>query len=405
MNSVEEIWKKRLLKHYEEMQKYLKYMLNDHLLIVLVILAGAAAIGYSNWLTDIPEGFPTIWVIIFSFTLLLTFVGNRTLLEEPDQIFLLPLEEKMSSYFRSALVFSFVTQMGWMLLVAVILAPLYSTGTSYNGNDYLFLLLQLVLIRAWNHYMIWMFIHYIDGGPKWIDSALRIAVNFVAVFLIVQQSWLLAIVVYIVMIGLLLFFRKMTISKPIRWNYLIEEEQKKQQRFYRLANLFTDVPHVKNEVKRRKIFDFVLRMIPFQNKETFRFLYTASFLRSGDYIGLWFRLTVIGGLFLIFMDLPIWGIALLIVAIIYLTGVQLSVLYKKYDFLILPDLYPILKEEKRANFSRLLFVLLVIQGSILSIVSLVSVMSIFSLLVFLAQGLFAYFLVYQYILKRYLKEI
>ncbi|MDG3044146.1 ABC transporter permease [Bacillus sp. B6(2022)] len=36
-------------------------------------------------------------------------------------------------------------------------------------------------------------------------------------------------------------------KQPFQWELHISDELKRKQRFYRLANLFTDVPHLKNK--------------------------------------------------------------------------------------------------------------------------------------------------------------
>jgi len=66
-------------------------------------------------------------------------------------------------------------------------------------------------------------------------------------------------------------------------------------RLYRIANMFVDVPALKERVSRRKWLDFVLSMIG--EKRTYLYLYTRTFLRSGNYFGLYMRLLVIGGVF------------------------------------------------------------------------------------------------------------
>src|SRR5699024_8531806 len=83
----------------------------------------------------------------------------------------------------------------------------------------------------------------------------------------------------------------------INWHLLVEKDLNRMQSFYRLANLFTDVPHIKSRMKKRKwLVACVNRFIPFKNKYTFDYLYRITFFRSGDYLGMYIRLLVIGGL-------------------------------------------------------------------------------------------------------------
>ena len=43
----------------------------------------------------------------------------------------------------------------------------------------------------------------------------------------------------------------------LKWDLLIAQEEKRMASFYRLANLFTDVPKLKDTVKRRKWLDII----------------------------------------------------------------------------------------------------------------------------------------------------
>ena len=68
---------------------------------------------------------------------------------------------------------------------------------------------------------------------------------------------------------------------------------------YRIANMFVDVPALKERVARRKWLDFILSMIG--EKRTYLYLYTRTFLRSGNYFGLYVRLLALGGVILYFI--------------------------------------------------------------------------------------------------------
>lgn len=56
MNNMLDIWQSRPQEHIKETRTYMKYMLNDHLVIVLIFLAGAAS-WYSKWIRTFPLTF------------------------------------------------------------------------------------------------------------------------------------------------------------------------------------------------------------------------------------------------------------------------------------------------------------------------------------------------------------
>ena len=64
-------------------------------------------------------------------------------------------------------------------------------------------------------------------------------------------------------------------GKPLNWEYLISEEGKKMMLLYRIANMFIDVPALKERVSRRKWLDFILSIIG--EKRTYLYLYTRTF--------------------------------------------------------------------------------------------------------------------------------
>ena len=103
-------------------------------------------------------------------------------------------------------------------------------------------------------------------------------------------------------------------------------------RFYRFANLFTDVPHLRGAVKRRQWLDFVMSGIPFKKGQAQRYLVARTFIRTDDLFYLWIRLTAIGALFAAFISAqPItWIIA---GALSFATVIQLKqALVSKGDF-------------------------------------------------------------------------
>src|SRR5699024_10835108 len=78
----------------------------------------------------------------------------------------------------------------------------------------------------------------------------------------------------------------------IVWDLLVEKDHSRMQFFYRIANMFTDVPHLKNRAKRRKYLDGLIAKIPFAKKYTYDYLYRITFIRSGDYLNMYVRLFV-----------------------------------------------------------------------------------------------------------------
>ena len=54
---MKEFYLKRQQKHRQSMMKYLKYILNDHFLLVMLISMGGFGLYYSEFIKTIPEDF------------------------------------------------------------------------------------------------------------------------------------------------------------------------------------------------------------------------------------------------------------------------------------------------------------------------------------------------------------
>ena len=52
MSNIENIFINRSKRERETRLKYSKYIFNSHLIMFLIIVAGAVIINYSNWLTS-----------------------------------------------------------------------------------------------------------------------------------------------------------------------------------------------------------------------------------------------------------------------------------------------------------------------------------------------------------------
>ncbi len=71
MKTINELWKERVQAYITELQKYMKYMFNDHLLFVLIFGGGAALYYYSQWVKTLPTSFPAAIIMAILFAIVL----------------------------------------------------------------------------------------------------------------------------------------------------------------------------------------------------------------------------------------------------------------------------------------------------------------------------------------------
>ncbi|AXI38470.1 exoprotein ABC transporter permease EscB [Bacillaceae bacterium ZC4] len=401
MRSINDIWPARLAAHIKETQTYLRYMLNDHLLLVIMFLLGGGAYAYQQWLDQLPPHFPSAFLMALLLALTVTFSQVRTLLKEPDIIFLLPMEKGLNHYFQRAFIYSYILQTVQMIVCLTILAPLYFQSGEGEGINYLFLIFQLTVIKYWNLWIQWKMTHFPERLSQIMDKFVRYAVNFTVIYLAVKES-MLSLFIYGMMALVTIYFFKITRNKTLQWEFLILQENRKLQSFYRLANMFTDVPKLKAEAKRRKWMDWILSFIPYKQSNVFLYMFSRSFIRSGDYFGLFIRLLMIGVIVSIFLPLSLVSCIILPAAVLFLTGIQLTSLYKHYDALFIADLYPVPQNIKKKSFLRLLFTILFIELAVLTIVLLTQTNILFVGVQLAINALFAYIFVYMYFSGKFL---
>jgi ABC-2 type transport system permease protein len=378
MKSIDEIWKKRVNHHINETRAYLKYMLNDHLLFVFIFLAAGGALTYSKWLETISPDFPAIIIMTIVFSFIVNSSNVRTLLKEADMMFLLPMEHKLNNYFQKAFSYSMITQSFMIIVVIILFAPLYVKVTSANGSVLLYSLILLLLVKYWNLRISWKMGFFTDASAKWSDRLVRFALNASAIFFILSEQYLFVLIVFLLMTAYDVYFTKLVKPKAIKWDHLIKKEEEKKQSFYKIANLFTDVPKLKKRAKRRKYLDWILQQVKYDQKSVYEYLYVRGFLRSGDYFGIVIRLTIIGSVILTFINDQLVGNVIVVIVFTFLTGIQIMSLYKHFELLELPNLYPTAGKYRLNSFLKIIFRILLVQAIIFAIVTmLLSTLTIF----------------------------
>lgn len=398
MNSTA-LWKERFRHFLKEVRTYSKYVFNDHLKFIFVFIIGAGAYYYQQWLQTLTPSFPTALVMAVLIGLVLTAESIQTLLKEADLVYLLPVEEKLKPYFTKAFLFTFMIQLYIIAIVAAALAPLYFQQMKQTGAGYIWLVLAFVIVKAWNLFVAWEKSFLTDQNVQRADWFIRFILNGLFVYFLVERTSVMFIGgIVLLMVLYLVILYQMVKGKPLNWEYLISEEGKKMMLLYRIANMFIDVPALKERVSRRKWLDFILSIIG--EKRTYLYLYTRTFLRSGNYFGLYVRLLALGGVILYFIPF-LYGRFIVSLIFLYLIGYQLLTLWKHHRMKVWLDLYPVRGEEKKKDFLTLLNAILITGSIIFTIVFLLATKDFMMTGILLIVSIvFSIGFVYQYGAKR-----
>lgn len=372
MIDAKQLFNERLNNHFKQLSRYLRYIFNGHIAVALIFFISALAIFYQEWLSILPTDFPAGIVIGIVFGFIASYNPVRTLLRRPDLMFLIVAEQQLYSYFRRTLLYSFITHIYIVFLLAAILGPLYfHVFANRTGKIYLLTIIALLIIKGWNLMMNWWTIkvqHMIFYRVHWL---VRFLLNVSIFIYFIEGQMILTTVATLLLIGLLLYtyhIQKKFVG--LAWNDLVNIEERHLQSFYRLANLFTDVPQMNVPVKRRTwLTYFVQRFVPLQKTYTFDYLYRLSFIRSGDYLGMYVRLLLLGSLTIYFIN-SLWMKTGFVILFIYMSCFQLLTLYRHHRTILWLDLYPVPLNMKKDSFMRLMYELTLFKTFIFSLVFL-----------------------------------
>ncbi len=149
------LWKERFRHFLKEVRTYSKYVFNDHLKFIFVFIIGAGAFYYQKWLETLTPSFETAIVMGIVLGFVLTVGSIQTLLKEADLVYLLPVEEKLKTYFTKAFFFTFMMHLYVIAIVAAALAPLYFQQMKQTGGTYIWIVAILLLVKAWNLFVTW----------------------------------------------------------------------------------------------------------------------------------------------------------------------------------------------------------------------------------------------------------
>ena len=298
---MKDLFLKRKQAFRKECVGYLRYVLNDHFVLFLLVLIGFLAYQYSQLLQHFPENhWPILLFLGIVSVLLLAWGGIATYMEGPDKLFLLVSEEEVKSHLKGQTVRSLVFWLFVQTLFLLLFAPLFLA----MGYGLPVLLIYVLLL----------------GAGK---------------YLLFRQK-----------------ASKFFTETGLDWDYVISQESKRKQVLLRFFALFTQVKGVSNSVKRRAYLDFILKTVQKVPGKIWQNLYLRSYLRNGDLFALSLRLLLLSLLALLFIEQS-WIATAVVVLFNYLLLFQLLALYHAFDYQYLTQLFPLEKGEKEKGLKQI----------------------------------------------------
>ena len=282
---------------------YMRYVLNDHFVLFLLVLIGFLAYQYSQLLQDFPENhWPILLFLGIVSALLLAWGGIATYMEVPDKLFLLVAEEEVREHIQKQSLVSFIFWVSVQTLSLLLFVPLF-LAMGYG----LPVFLVYVLLLGTGKYLLFR-----HKASKFFTET------------------------------------------GLDWDYVIVQESKRKQVLLRFFALFTQVKGVSNSVKRRAYLDFILKTVQKVPGKIWQNLYLRSYLRNGDLFALSLRLLLLSLLAVIFIEQS-WIAMAVVVLFNYLMLFQLLALYRAFDYQYLTQLFPLEKGEKEKGLKQIVF--------------------------------------------------
>lgn len=299
---MKEVFQKRRRLFLGQCLKYLRYVLNDHFVLVLFFLLGFLMFQYGKLLQHFPKNVIWLEIILALVTLAMLSLGKiATYIEAPDKLFYLPKEEEVVSTIHQARIRSFGIWTVIQTIVMILLAPIF-----FKLGMSLVIFIVLVIVLA---------------ILKW--------------FVMTEKEKV--------------FFKDGHFS----WEAAINYESKRRQGILKFFALFTTVKGISASVKRRAYLDKLLGLVKKTHAKTWSNLYLRAFLRSSDYLALTLRLSLLSILALLFIPNHLVAAALALV-FNYLLLFQLLSLAQHFDYQYLTRLYPTSETQKKANLKAFL---------------------------------------------------
>ena len=371
--TLNDLFKKRQTNYIKEMMKYGRLIFNDHFVLILLLLLGAGGFTYSTYLETLALGdVASRMIVAFLFYLSVSMGTVNLFLEPADQIYLLPKEFAFKNIFKKKTAQSFLLSLVLVGILAVITWPIFVTTLGLATIDLVFVFVALASLKGLN-----LFTKVLPFFEKNQDTLKKFhlgitgikAVTLLSlVFLNVRLTSILILALAVV-VGYLFFTDRLFSAQLFNWAVMIEAEEKRLQRVYRLISMFATVPNIETSIKRLPWLDPALAWLSRRKPTAPYFYLLRTTARNSDYSMLVIRATVVGAILLATTGSFVISSVLLLL-FLYMIGFQLISLVTEIDRLPQFKMYPITQETKEKAVYDLIFQLLIFVSILLGLASL-----------------------------------
>lgn len=343
------VFKQRFGVWVEDVVKYSRYVANGGLLFTLYFTLIYGAFVYNQFLTDLDPAFPSEWIVALIWLLLPLGHRPRTLIQEADQVFLLPRLGEIQAFMTGIRLFNVVFAAVRAILVMLVVLPLLVRTQALTSVEVGAILATSVLISAAGR------LAKLEG-IKYVVLPSALASGLLMLFSVPLLTPVPALVPFV-----LLHVRRNRRIPLLDWLTL---EEKSKAQFNRVVSWFVDVPTMREDVRERSFIVSLLERSVLKQADAARYVYGLRVMRSNDSLDLVLRLSAVA---LVVMWLSGgWYVGLVVPLFVGLTALQLVPLFKRLDTVSMASWLPITRTERLVAYkwwaTRLLFAQLLALG-------------------------------------------
>ncbi|WP_214844624.1 ABC transporter permease [Exiguobacterium sp. s150] len=347
------VFRQRFGVWVEDVVKYSRYVANGGLLFTLYFTLIYGAFVYNQFLSGLDASFPSAWVVALAFLVLPLGHRPRTLLQEADQVFLLPELGNIRAYMNGVRLFNVVFASVRAVLLMLVVLPLLVRTLDVTPGEVLAIIATSVLLSVVGRLAKLESIRYVG-----VVSAFFSAGVMLVGFPIVTPVPSLLALIYLHI--------KRNERIPLA-DWLVLEQASKAQ-FNRVVSWFVDLPDMREDVKARPFIVNVMNRYLLKRTDAARYVYGLRIVRSNDSLDLMFRLSLVA--ILVMWLSGGWYVGLVVPLFVGLTALQLVPLFKRLDSVSIASWLPITRAERLAAYKWWTLRLLVGQALGLGIASL-----------------------------------
>ncbi|UXR87677.1 ABC transporter permease EcsB [Staphylococcus felis] len=372
------LFKKRLKAQRKERNYYNKFIFNGHFAIFLTILLGAFILGYGQWLKDVPSG--VNYSLIVSIALSVSSIFPlKTLLEDADQLFLLPFEKEMKKYIRESIVMSYFARVSLQIILLIIIFPLLNAIHPNQVTNFVIVCILAIVLPLLGLFLRWEW--YLYGLENWSCNGVLFILNLSGFYVIIDGSSYFGFGSIVFTILLTLLLKNINAKKHFPWALMIAQAQQHRMNYYKFVNMFTDVKGMTAPAVRRKYLDVFLKAPKhFDSHHMYPFLFVRNFLRGKDAFNITLRLVVITAVLMIWLSHPIVSSVIGGLAM-YMIILQMSQFYTQEAYSLWPQVWPVSEVKVIEGYQSFLNKVVVILGIVLSIIYLIMNISHFYMII------------------------